>query len=301
LWTEQVYQVRERAGTHYFVPWDLMATRLMDLGNNDWVIDGGLYNYPTRAKASLLKGLRAEHKRIRRDLPGQDDTAFFKRIGMLFNHAWLDWVVFPPLPQAVTTEGDEVVFTRVLFDVRDGPRLMAALQACAELELQDEKRYGWIQEAPDVRRTLGSLDIQGSRVILETLSKERGERGRELLERIAGDAIRYRLTEYQDQKQILKSTSKPGKKTANTLPPELEAKLLKEFLDKHYQKWLDEEIPALSHRTPRHAVTLKTFRPKVVALLKEMENMEARAVQQGKPPYDFGWLWKELGVEGERG
>ena len=59
-------------------------------------------------------------------------------------------------------------------------------------------------------------------------------------------------------------------------------------------------IPALSNRTPRHAVTLKTFCPRVIDLLKEFENNEARAARQGKIPYDFGWLWKDLGLEKER-
>ena len=75
---------------------------------------------------------------------------------------------------------------------------------------------------------------------------------------------------------------------------------MKTFLDRHYREWLDQEIPALSNRTLRHAVTLKTFRPKVIDLLKEFENMEAHAARQGKIPYDFGWLEKELGLEKER-
>jgi hypothetical protein len=122
-----------------------------------------------------------------------------------------------------------------------------------------------------------------------------------LLEGLAGDAIWYRLTEYQSVEQALKSMSGAKKPRESTIPPEMEALLRTESLDKHYRKWVDEKIPALGHRTPRDAVRLKTLRPKVVDLLKQIENAEARAASERETPYDFAWLWDELGLERQRG
>lgn len=297
LWTGETYQVKERAATYYFVRWDLMATRLMDLGDDNWIIDAGVYNYPCHAKEAILTGLRREHKRFRRNLPGQDDTAFFKRLGMLFNQWWLDWVAFRPFPKVVTAEGDEMVFTRVLFDIKDNAKVTAGLQGCPEFEPEGEGTYVWLQKTPDFSRGLGTVKIHERRLVLETMSKERGQQGRQLLEKMAGDAIQYRLTEYQDVKQALRSMPKAEKPPPSGITPDLEARLRTEFLDSHYRKWLDEKIPALEYRTPRHAVKLKTVRSKVVDLLKEIENAEARAAGEGETPYDFGWLWKELGLD----
>ncbi len=301
LWDGKHYQVSERAGTHYFVQWDLMASRLIDTGDKHWEIEGGLYNYPARTKTFLLKALRKKHKQYGKNTPeNRDDTAFFKWAGVYFNHWWLDLVAFPETPTVLTPEQDEFVVTRVIFDQKDKEKLCAALDACHEFELNGSDQYTWGADTPEFRRIMGSLLLRKQRAILETTSKERGERGRKLLEGIAGDALRYRMTEYQDLKQALKSAPKKGKPAPSSLPPEVEAQFVKDFLDKHYRKWLDEEIPALSNRTPRHAVTLKTYRPKVVDLLKDMENMEAHAATRGKAPYDFGWLWKALGLEDER-
>ena len=50
-------------------------------------------------------------------------------------------------------------------------------------------------------------------------------------------------------------------------------------------------------RTPRHATRLKTLRPRLIDLLKEMESHEARASKAESPAYDFGWMWRELGLE----
>lgn len=297
LWTGETCQVKERTATHYFVRWDLMATRLMDVGGDDCVIDAGIYNYPPDAKEAILTGLRREHRRFRRNLPGQDDTAFFKRVGILFNQWWLDWVVFRPLPRVVTAEGDEMVFAKVLFDMEDEAKVTSALQRSPEFDREEERTYVWIQKTRDFTRGLATVKMREHRLILETTSKERGHRGRQLLEELAGEALRYRLTEYQDLKQALKS--RVEKRLSSDLPAEMEARLKKDVLDTHYQKWLDEKISALSYRTPRHAVKLKTLRPKLVDLLKEIENAEARAASGGQIPYDFGWLWKELGLKRE--
>lgn len=301
LWTGESLQVMERAATRAFVQWDLMATRLMDLGGNHWVSDGGIYYYPSRAKKPLLKALRAEHKRYQRNLPGGDDTAFFKRIGILFNHWWLDWVVFPPFPKMITPEGNEMVFAKALFEVKDTARLTAALERHPDLEGIEPEVYTWREEIPEGHRGLGTFTIEENRLILETVSRERAERGRRLLEAVAGSSVRYRVTEYQEPAQAIKAREGKEIKVKNPIPEEIQAPMIKKFMDDHYRKWLDEKIPALSHKTPRHAVTLKTFRPKVIDLLKQMENMEARAVERGKTPYDFGWIWRELGLEKERG
>ena len=55
-------------------------------------------------------------------------------------------------------------------------------------------------------------------------------------------------------------------------------------------------VPVLGDRTPRRAARLKTVRPRVIALLKDFENRSERLRRQGKPAYDFGWMWEELGL-----
>ena len=75
------------------------------------------------------------------------------------------------------------------------------------------------------------------------------------------------------------------------------AALLAEFKRSHYRGWLDVPLPALGGRTPRHAARLKTVRPRLIDLLKELESHETRAATSESPAYDFGWMWRELGLE----
>ncbi len=302
LWTGERVSVREQMATRQLVRWDLLAARVMQEAGGEHVLEGGGYLYPARAKGEILGFLRRQHRTFARRVPGADVRAFLKQSGMLFHHLWLDHVAFPPRPRMTTVEGDEVMPARAIFDVRDRDTLVAALGRHPDLVGEGEGTYVWGEEAEEFHRTLGTFRLTGDRLVLEAMSKERAERGRRVVEAAAGEAVRYRVTEYEDLGQAMKrvaASPKPpaGEPQAPAIPPEVEAELLREFQDRHYRKWVDEPIPALGNRTPRHAASLKTVRPKLVDLLKEMENHEARAARAGRVSYDLTWIWKELGLE----
>ena len=85
------------------------------------------------------------------------------------------------------------------------------------------------------------------------------------------------------------------------LSPEDERALVRQGLDDHYRRVLDEPIPALGGRSPRAAAKTPKGREKVAAWLKVLENHSAKR-PAGDPigGYDFGWMWQELGVEALR-
>jgi hypothetical protein len=141
--------------------------------------------------------------------------------------------------------------------------------------------------------------LERDRLVLETTSEQRVERGRKLLESLAGDAVRFRLVEYEDPERAMERVaSSPGRQdTGDAVPPEIQATLVTEYYEQHYRDWPDQPLPALGNRTPRDAARLKRVRPKLVALLQEFENMSARERLDGRPAYDFAWMWGELRLE----
>jgi len=58
--------------------------------------------------------------------------------------------------------------------------------------------------------------------------------------------------------------------------------------------WIDEPIPALGGLTPRDAAKLPRARPKLLTLLKEFEQHEARLPADER--IDLGWLRGALGT-----
>jgi hypothetical protein len=79
--------------------------------------------------------------------------------------------------------------------------------------------------------------------------------------------------------------------------PAVEIGAVREMYDRHYHTWLDRPVPALGNRTPRAAAQTKIWRPRLIDLLKRIENGTERGALAGRPSYDFGWIWKELGLD----
>jgi hypothetical protein len=69
-----------------------------------------------------------------------------------------------------------------------------------------------------------------------------------------------------------------------------------------YRCLLDEPQPGFGNRTPREHAASEEGRDAVAAWLRTLEEMEIRqAGASGLEPCDLSWIWRELGVERERG
>ena len=292
--------MRERLATHQTVQWDLIAARVVQGAEGGPVLDGFIYLYPAMAKEEIVRDFRREHRAFRRRFPQADLVSFFKRCGMLFHLLWLDHVVLRPPPTVVTAEGDKVVFAKVVFDVRDRRATETALASHPDLARQADGSYVWLQEGSAPRRSLGTFALAGSRLIFDTTSRRRAERGRAMIAGLVGDAVKFRATRYEDVAEAMKKAPPASEKRGSSIPPDVEARIVGEFYENHYRNWVDRPLPTLGNRTPRRAARLKSVRPKLIALLKGMETMAARDRQAGRLGYDFGWMWAELGLDRPR-
>jgi hypothetical protein len=300
LWANKRVRVRERLATSQLVQWDVLAARIIIGPEGEPVLDGSPYLYPARAKELILRVLRRLGRSLCGKLPRRDETTFFKNIGMVFHDLWFELVARRSPPTLVTAEGNEVVLCRAVFDVHDRAALQAALANHHELERQDDGSYAWLAQKADeagFRRGFGTFLLEKGRVVLETVSSQRAARGRALLEAAAGPAVVYRATSSESVHRALERRPARRARLEDEAPPAAAAEIVQAFYERHYRGWLDEPLPALDGRTPREAACLKSARPKVIALLKDMENHSARERLDGRPAYDFGWMWGQLGLE----
>jgi len=149
--------------------------------------------------------------------------------------------------------------------------------------------------------TYGFLRIGDGTLILSTNSLERAERGKSELGKALAGLVGTGLTEVRSVEQMLAENPLEeiggDADEAPEIPPEVEARVVHQVLDRHYRRWPDEPIPALGGITPRQAAADPESRSQLIELLKELERSEERlSRQKGIPAYDFGWLWTELGV-----
>lgn len=116
------------------------------------------------------------------------------------------------------------------------------------------------------------------------------------LARALGKTITHRLDEHEDLQAAMREYQAQGaaEPDADELPPEVEQEIVGKYLARHYQRWLDEKIPALDDRTPRQTAKTREGRLRVARLLTEIE--EGSEGQPGIQTVDFAAMRAELGL-----
>jgi hypothetical protein len=301
LWSSTRLFVIERTATEEIVAWDLIGARVAPDGMGGNVFEGGLYLYPMESKDQVLRHFRRLHRRHHRKHPLDDANTFFRKNGVVFHHLWLSLVAFPEPPEIVTSDGDPLVFCRSVFDTDEPEAVRELLQSQPQIRVTGDGMLSWAEANGAMEHEVGTWSIEGRRVMFETTSQERATRGRAWLETIAGRRVRYRATALETIEQTMNELWRRRPKYPAPLaaaePPVQEDGAVRELYDRHYHDWIDRPVPALANRTPRIAARSPLWRGKVVELLKGFENMSARGALDGRPPYDFQWVWRELGLE----
>jgi hypothetical protein len=111
------------------------------------------------------------------------------------------------------------------------------------------------------------------------VSETRAQRGRELAERIAGDKIRFRIIDREDPRQAISGKLTRGHAESpppDAVSPAATAEAAEELYERHYTRWLDEEIPALDGSTPRDAACSSSLRPRLAEMLKDLFELQRR-------------------------
>ncbi len=294
-----VLRVTERSASKALVKWDIFGARIA-IRPDGHVLTGAIYPLDRRraleCREEILDELACE-KTV-------DDEIYREVVGTTIADYWLEqYTEEPQFLQVVhASTGDPVSLTVDHFTVTDWDALTAVLSAQPDVDGDIDE--GWIRFEPmedQMRRSLASLTKKSANtleVFCPTLKLADG--ARRWLEKIAGTAVRFKAREIVDpmSPKAMAAARKPPK---DEIPPELKAQVEREFLRRHYERWPDEPVPALGGKTPKAAVRTKKGRQAVIELLKDFEIHEARkASREGGEPFDFGFLWKRLGLEKER-
>ena len=263
----------------------------------------------------MHQGVRDQLRRHREDFLSDDPAdllEFYKEMPRFFHDAWMGSLLEPPVPNLATTDGDVMVKTNVSFEVSDPTAVERALDADDAFARPEPKRKRWIWSGKNPKGDdvlFGELWLSEGALVLETNSIPRGERGRGLVERMAGGDIRHRGTLHQDLQRLAREGLKdgagdeprlrPDEKESEWLTPEVKEALTLDHLARHYRAWVDEPVPAIDDLTPREAARREGMRPRVVELVHGIELLYQRALAMGEPAYDPSWMWAELGLADE--
>ncbi len=300
--------VRERTASRTINRFDWLATRVVPRGPSGGAeMEGGVLSIPRMFTEDLVASLRRDRDEFLETEPGANITAFYKTLVPMFHDIWVGSMLDPQVPDLRNTDDEELVFTRVHFDLLDDAALVRSLGGCAELTADGDGRWYWSGTGSKAKRvSLGVVRRTDGDLVLETNSVERGSRGRAVLETAAGAAIRYRITSHENATLALKrrvreqalgggddDTDEPE---VSAIPMDVQEALVLEYQGKHYRSWVDEPVPALDGLTPRKAASQWKMRGRVEELIHGLEAMYQDALRARRPAYDPSWMWNELGL-----
>jgi SEC-C motif-containing protein len=304
LWTGEPVVLHGREGTKKLVRWDVLALRLVRHANGDLESDGLPYVYPVQEKRALLRMLRRAHRDFKATNPSGTDVEFFKRAGMRFHHFWLETAAFQPPASLVTTpEGTSLGRASAIFHVDDRDALVGALDDCRELERDEGGGWVWLGDEAETPPVLGWLTLEDDEadedLVFEIESPDLVLRARAFLESVAGDAVHFHGVDHEDPESALARTIASAETGAavDDVALDVQDRLVSKYCEEHYRDWPDRPSPELGNRTPRQTAALARRRFRVVELLQAFENTSDRRRLEGRPTYDFGWMWAELGLE----
>ena len=218
-----------------------------------------------------------------------------------------DMIVHRPSPLLQNTDGEDIEFHRLSFEIGSAQEAFAALKHLSfgetegelleSAELDEEGRVHRVFLAWTVpgnrahagwdNTVLGEIEIDGTRLVANFNSAERAARFREVVEECLGEDARYEGAEVQSLEEAMReqpATDAPperGEGPDLSESPEVRERI-REMMHAHYERWLDEEIPALGGLSPLKAVQNPAGREKVEALIDDIE----RTGRRMEPPLD---------------
>ena len=205
--------------------------------------------------------------------------------------------------QLSNTDGEELLFSKAVYRVVDHAALMAVLRSHPEISKDDEgQRFVWLRGPAEEegRTVLGSIRIEDAEIVFESNSKQRHERGKRMLAKLAGPELKHLRDEFTTQREMKRRAAnepRAAEPVRDEIPPEVRHKLITEYMEQQTAKWPDMKLPALGGNTPRQAVKTAAGRLKVAALLRDFENLEGHKRQTGEPYCDVARLRAELGLK----
>ncbi len=221
----------------------------------------------------------------------------------------------PRMPQLRTSDGEDLVFCKAVHDIDEPAAVRTRLSGHPDLDQDDDHTWSWSGPASpsqsggtglsisstrihDGRPSLGSIEVRDGRLILETMSRERLDKGKAMIAGLLGDLVRHRVDSIEDVEQAMEQRRGAPPVEREEIPLEIQEELAGGFMQEHLEQWVDEPIPALGGQTPRRAIRTPEGRRKVLTMLRDQEHAladrpEMRAVDWTAPYRDLGLDYDE--------
>ncbi|HUT56469.1 MAG TPA: SEC-C metal-binding domain-containing protein [Phycisphaerae bacterium] len=221
------------------------------------------------------------------------DTHLFGRLWR-----WLDdWEANRKPPHLCNTDGDDFLWHTASFALADAGAVRREMLKRDDIEQdEDGDELIWLRPGPSMIGGpihLARMEFLGDELVLTVNSAKRFGKARRWIEKLPGvrflNVTTRRWDEPDEDRPLDERLSRPE---PVEMTPELTASV-QEMITTHYMSWLDEPLPMLGGKTPRHTCKSAAGRQKVAMLIRTMPDpMGSADVQVPRQA-----MLRELGIE----
>lgn len=317
------HTVKERAGTHQLKRGDIVFSRILTLNNQSIFIGMAPFTMLPAQHHLLLdfkKWLTEENddqplneNALRSEFDLELVNYFFDAITEAYNR---------PMPTLMNTDGELMQFSVSHFKLTLSPEetlhhlISMTLSKDPEEFLSDAKRtksgkitqieFPWLKKGNKKHTSWdntvhGHITLKEGKLILQTNSLERTERGKKLLTKLLGNTVSFQQTLIESPEQKMQSLP-PSKKDQDEDQPNLFAipeiqEHIKKMAKAHWDSWFDISIPVLNNQTPREAAKTQEGREQLEALLLQYEQVDHDKSNNDPFKADINFIKTSLSLE----
>jgi len=149
--------------------------------------------------------------------------------------------------------------------------------------------------------TIGNVSLYSDKLIIETFSKQKYAFAKKMAAKYFKGLVTLKNEVVVDMaKQLAERIDGREEKLleekSSSIPLEIEQKLMRDFYKNRYEKFLDEEIPALDNMTPRQAAKKPAMKQQLINLMKlHLKGIEKQNKDQNLK-LSIDWVLEELGL-----
>jgi hypothetical protein len=297
LATNERFFVKEKAATHQLTKYALNLAWIVELGDH-YELTGSACMVPREHREPVLRAVKRDLSKARRASPGIADKVLLRKAIPGAQYALRKAVNEWRPPKLVTMDGEDILFCEAVFDVLDAEAVCSKLENHPDFE-ENDGGFVWLDHAGRTNIgsgpiLLGQIKFDDRRLVLETNSRERLERGKQVLGERLADVARHRIDSIKDVDIALEEhrSSTDRKPTADEIPEDVQAELVSQFIQERMMAWIDEPVPMLGNKTPRQVARTKAGKEKVLAMLKDQEHIAQR--MPGGQLLDLSSVYREL-------
>lgn len=316
--TSRRFHVLEQSASRTLHVGDVLFTRVVTAGGGSIMIGACPGVIPASWHIPIID--TRERLRPKRLLTREELLDYDLEIREAY-HEIVDALLHPALPVLQNTDGDPLELTTLTYELgvtvpEAVERLTPLATLRGDVHLADEVRDAadalmtatltWIKAGNRKHKgwdntTLGTLRLDGSRLVVEVNSTRRRRRVEKEIAKYLGSAATLvdttvtDLAEALDRRRETRSLAPPHlvAPADSPRPAELQA-IEADLARKHWDAWLDTKVPALGNRTPRQAAKTASGRERLEALLADYSQKNVTGRNAFEP--DIGTLKRKLGL-----